>query len=92
LLYHLYPTIFTFGICIDGIPELNHLVMEAAQTDGRLARRPLQDMNKEIQAHKMLSSFFIQLIAEHNAAIMVNFQGLNLIYCLLVKHPNKVAT
>lgn len=52
------------------VKELNHLVMEAAQTDGRLARRPLQDMNKEIQAHKMLSSFFIQLIAEHNAAIM----------------------
>lgn len=52
------------------LQELNHLVTEAAQTDGRLARRPLQDMNKEIQAHKMLSSLFIQLIAEHNAAIM----------------------
>ncbi|WJX21723.1 [histone H3]-lysine(4) N-trimethyltransferase [Trifolium repens] len=50
--------------------ELNYLVMEAAQTDGRLARRPLPDMNKEIQAHKILSSLFIQLIEERNATIM----------------------
>ncbi|XP_058774738.1 fructose-bisphosphate aldolase-lysine N-methyltransferase, chloroplastic-like [Vicia villosa] len=50
--------------------ELNHLVMEAAQTDGRLARRPLQDINKEIQAHQMLSSLFIQLIEERNTAVM----------------------
>lgn len=84
LLYDLYPTIFTFGMCIDGMPELNHLVMEAAQTDGRLARHPLQDRIKEIQAHKMLSSLFIQLIGEHNATITVNIKGLNLIYCLLL--------
>ncbi|GAU12115.1 hypothetical protein TSUD_00810 [Trifolium subterraneum] len=44
------------------LQELNYLVMEAAQTDGRLARRPLQDMNKEIQAHKILSSLFIELM------------------------------
>lgn len=50
--------------------ELNDLVMEAAQTDGRLARRPFQDINKEIQAHLMLSSFFTPLIEERNAAIM----------------------
>ncbi|XP_045792602.1 ribulose-1,5 bisphosphate carboxylase/oxygenase large subunit N-methyltransferase, chloroplastic isoform X1 [Trifolium pratense] len=49
--------------------ELNYLVMEAAQTDGRLARRSLQDMNREIQAHKILSSLFIQLIEERNATI-----------------------
>jgi histone-lysine N-methyltransferase SETD3 len=52
--------------------------MEAAQTDGRLARRPLQDMNKEIEAHKILSSLFIQLIEERNATIMVNTQRLTL--------------
>ncbi|KEH44530.1 SET domain protein [Medicago truncatula] len=66
------------------LQELNHLVMEAAQTDGRLARHPLQDRIKEIQAHKMLSSLFIQLIGEHNATITVNIKGLNLIYCLLL--------
>ncbi|XP_061372258.1 ribulose-1,5 bisphosphate carboxylase/oxygenase large subunit N-methyltransferase, chloroplastic [Gastrolobium bilobum] len=50
--------------------ELNDLMMEAAQNDGRMARRPLQDINKEIQAHMMLSSFFTQLIEERNATIM----------------------
>ncbi|TKY50610.1 Fructose-bisphosphate aldolase-lysine N-methyltransferase [Spatholobus suberectus] len=50
--------------------ELDDLVVEAAQTDGRLARRPLQDISKEIQAHMMLLSLFIQLIEEHNATIM----------------------
>ncbi|KAL5066692.1 hypothetical protein RYX36_017579 [Vicia faba] len=50
--------------------ELNHLVMEAGQTDGRLARRPLQDTNKEIQAHQMLSSLFFQLIEERNTTVM----------------------
>ncbi|CAK8574368.1 unnamed protein product [Lathyrus sativus] len=50
--------------------ELDHLVTEAGQTDGRLARRPLQDMNKEIQAHQMLSSLFIRLIEERNTTLM----------------------
>ncbi|XP_027189844.1 fructose-bisphosphate aldolase-lysine N-methyltransferase, chloroplastic isoform X2 [Cicer arietinum] len=50
--------------------ELYHLVVEAAQTDGRLARCPLQHTDNEIQAHKMLSSLFIQLIEERNATIM----------------------
>ncbi|XP_027366141.1 fructose-bisphosphate aldolase-lysine N-methyltransferase, chloroplastic [Abrus precatorius] len=50
--------------------ELDNLVVEAAQTDGRLARRPLQDVSKEIQAHMMLSSLFIQLIEERSATIM----------------------
>jgi len=47
------------------------LIAEAAQTDGRLARRPLQDISKEIQAHMMLLSLFIQLIEERSVAIMV---------------------
>ncbi|XP_027934817.1 ribosomal lysine N-methyltransferase 4 isoform X2 [Vigna unguiculata] len=50
--------------------ELNDLVEEAAQNDGRLARRPLKDISKEIQAHLMLLSVFIQLIEERNAIIM----------------------
>jgi len=51
--------------------ELDDLVEEAAQNDGRLARRPLKDISKEIQAHMMLLSVFIQLIEERNATIMV---------------------
>ncbi|QCE05731.1 Rubisco LSMT [Vigna unguiculata] len=50
--------------------ELDDLVEEAAQNDGRLARRPLKDISKEIQAHLMLLSVFIQLIEERNAIIM----------------------
>ncbi|MED6168440.1 hypothetical protein PIB30_011606 [Stylosanthes scabra] len=50
--------------------ELDDLVVEAAQTDGRLGRRPLPDVNKEIQAHLMLSSLITQLIEERSAAIM----------------------
>ncbi|CAJ1977747.1 unnamed protein product [Sphenostylis stenocarpa] len=50
--------------------ELDDLVMEAAQNDGRLARRPLKDIRKEIKAHMMLLSVFIQLIEERNATIM----------------------
>ncbi|KAI9118753.1 hypothetical protein K1719_010198 [Acacia pycnantha] len=50
--------------------ELNDLAMEAAQTDGRLARRPLRNINKEIEAHLMLSSLFAKLISEHSEAIL----------------------
>ncbi|XP_019441653.1 PREDICTED: fructose-bisphosphate aldolase-lysine N-methyltransferase, chloroplastic isoform X2 [Lupinus angustifolius] len=50
--------------------ELNDLVNEAAHADGRLARRPFQDINREIQAHLMLSSLFARLIEERNAAIL----------------------
>ncbi|CAL5210299.1 unnamed protein product [Lathyrus oleraceus] len=50
--------------------DLDHLVTEAGQTDGRLARRPLQDINKEIQSHQMLSSLFVRLIEERNTTLM----------------------
>ncbi|XP_041011945.1 uncharacterized protein LOC121255599 isoform X3 [Juglans microcarpa x Juglans regia] len=49
--------------------ELGDLAKEAAQNDGRLARRPLSDRSKEIQAHQMLLSRITQLIEEYNAAI-----------------------
>ncbi|KAI4351157.1 hypothetical protein L6164_005539 [Bauhinia variegata] len=49
--------------------ELDDLVMEAAKTDGRLARRPLNNINKEIQAHLMLSSLFTQLSDQRIATI-----------------------
>ncbi|KAI3468384.1 hypothetical protein Pfo_025047 [Paulownia fortunei] len=49
--------------------ELNALVMEAAQNDGRLARYPLKDKNREIAAHQLLLSEISQLIEEHNQYI-----------------------
>lgn len=51
--------------------ELGDLAKEAAQNDGRLARRPLSDRSKEIQAHQMLLSRITQLIEDYNAAIKV---------------------
>ena len=45
--------------------------MEAAQTDGRLARRALCDVKREIKAHKMLSILFTQFIEERHVTIKV---------------------
>ncbi|GMY08668.1 fructose-bisphosphate aldolase-lysine N-methyltransferase, chloroplastic [Fagus crenata] len=49
--------------------ELSDLAMEAAQNDGRLARRPLSNRSKEIQAHEILLLLITQIIQEYNAAI-----------------------
>ena len=51
--------------------ELSDLAMEAAQNDGRLARRPLSNRSKEIQAHEILLLLITQIIQEYNAAIKV---------------------
>lgn len=52
--------------------DLSDLAMEAAQNDGRLARRPLKNSSREIQAHDILLSRITQLIEEYNASIEVN--------------------
>ncbi|XP_037497876.1 N-lysine methyltransferase setd6 isoform X2 [Jatropha curcas] len=49
--------------------DLSDLVMEAAQNDGRLARRPLRNSSREIKAHEVLSFHITQLIEEYNASI-----------------------
>ncbi|KAM3698176.1 hypothetical protein ACJW31_06G169400 [Castanea mollissima] len=49
--------------------ELSDLAKEAAQNDGRLARRPLSNRNKEIRAHEKLLLLITQLIEEYNATI-----------------------
>ncbi|OVA18230.1 SET domain [Macleaya cordata] len=49
--------------------ELKDLEMEAAKNDGRLARRPLKDMSREIQAHQILLSQIVHLIQEYDASI-----------------------
>jgi hypothetical protein len=46
--------------------------MEAAQNDGRLARRPLKNSSREIQAHEILLSRISQLIEEYNVSMKVN--------------------
>lgn len=45
--------------------------MEAKQNDGRLARRPLKDTNKEIEAHQFLISQVTQFIENRLVSIEV---------------------
>lgn len=51
--------------------ELKALEIEAAENDGRLARRSLKDRKSEIQAHSMLLSQFTRMIQDHDAALEV---------------------
>ncbi|CAI9091513.1 OLC1v1026569C1 [Oldenlandia corymbosa var. corymbosa] len=49
--------------------ELSDLAWEAAQNDGRLARNPLTNKNKEIEAHQLMLSRVNQLIEDYDASI-----------------------
>ena len=51
--------------------ELKALTVEAAEDDGRLARRTLTDRDREIQAHHMLLSLFIPMIRDYDSALKV---------------------
>ncbi|KAG7033033.1 Ribulose-1,5 bisphosphate carboxylase/oxygenase large subunit N-methyltransferase, chloroplastic [Cucurbita argyrosperma subsp. argyrosperma] len=51
--------------------ELNDLCTEAANGDGRLARIPLKNLNREVEAHQILLSQFKQLVEEYEASIEV---------------------
>ncbi|CAN0909362.1 hypothetical protein LINGRAHAP2_LOCUS25752 [Linum grandiflorum] len=59
--------------------DLCDLAAEAAQNDGRLARRPFEDSNREIRAHSILLSHLIRLIDQYHASIQVSG-----------KHPNRM--
>lgn len=54
------------------LSELKDLATEAAQSDGRLARRPLNNRNKEIEAHCLLLSEITHMIHEYDASIRVD--------------------
>ncbi|XP_044462201.1 N-lysine methyltransferase SETD6 isoform X3 [Mangifera indica] len=60
---------FARVLCCSTLQELCDLVTEAAQNDGRLARRPFRNSRQEIQAHQILLSEITQLIEEYNASI-----------------------
>lgn len=57
---------------VSQITELEEMALEAAQSDGRLARRPLKNRQREIQAHLILLHHLDQMIKSHHAAIKVN--------------------
>ncbi|XP_057981818.1 uncharacterized protein LOC131167065 isoform X3 [Malania oleifera] len=60
---------FVRVLCSTCPQELGDFATEAAQNDGRLARRPLMNKSREIQAHWTLLSKISQLIEEYNTSI-----------------------
>lgn len=60
---------FARVLCCDSPHELDDLVNQAAQSDGRLARHPLSNWDKEIQAHQILLERIDDLIQEYDASI-----------------------
>ncbi|KAM7262967.1 hypothetical protein ACFE04_000650 [Oxalis oulophora] len=62
---------FSRVLCSISADELSYLASEAAQSDGRLARRPLRNNGREFQAHEFLSSEVDQLIEDYRESIEV---------------------
>ncbi|XP_034202763.1 uncharacterized protein LOC117617487 isoform X5 [Prunus dulcis] len=60
---------FARVLCCTSPQELSDLVEEAAQHDGRLARRPLTNISREIKAHQMLISTLTQLAEDYDASV-----------------------
>ncbi|KAL9226997.1 hypothetical protein vseg_002746 [Gypsophila vaccaria] len=60
---------FARVMCCNSSKELDELAVEAAQHDGRLARRPLANRSLEIQAHKILLSRVNDAIDTHSLSI-----------------------
>ncbi|KAL9418946.1 hypothetical protein AB3S75_036826 [Citrus x aurantiifolia] len=60
---------FARVLCCTSPQELWDLATEAAQNDGRLARRPFRNSRQEIVAHQILLSHIIQLTKEYSASI-----------------------
>ncbi|XP_060959354.1 uncharacterized protein LOC115708140 isoform X2 [Cannabis sativa] len=60
---------FARVICCCSPQELNDLAIEAKQTDGRLARRPLRNIDKEIKAHQILLAQISHLIEDYESSI-----------------------
>ncbi|KAK9913356.1 hypothetical protein M0R45_037174 [Rubus argutus] len=60
---------FARVLCCTSREELNDLAKEAAQHDGRLARRTLTNRSREIEAHQMLKEKLTQLAEDYDASI-----------------------
>jgi Zn-finger domain-containing protein len=52
------------------------MVAEAARNDGRLARRPLENVESEIQAHRMLLTHLKDKIQRYSTAIEVSVRNI----------------
>lgn len=60
---------FVRVFCATSLEELEEMAMEAAENDGRLARRPLKNAEREIHAHRKLLSHLDDIIQGHSTAI-----------------------
>ncbi|PWA94973.1 SET domain-containing protein [Artemisia annua] len=60
---------FARVVCCTSHEELQDLSMEATQNDGRLARIPLKNRVREMEAHQFLHSRFDHMIEKRNAAL-----------------------
>ncbi|CAH9065444.1 unnamed protein product [Cuscuta europaea] len=56
-------------MCSKSPQELNALEMEAVENDGRLARHPLRDMCREVEAHRFLLTIIIDFIKMYDTSI-----------------------
>lgn len=53
------------------LPELKNMSLEASNGDGRLARRPLNDKQRELYAHDILHLHINNIIEIYNSSIKV---------------------
>ncbi|KAI5001285.1 hypothetical protein ZWY2020_025935 [Hordeum vulgare] len=60
---------FVRVFCATSIEELDAMAMEAAENDGRLARRPLKHAEREVHAHRKLLLHLDNMIQGHSTAI-----------------------
>ncbi|KAI3939272.1 hypothetical protein MKX01_002140 [Papaver californicum] len=61
----------TFGCVLSDVSpqEIKDMEIEAAANDGRLARRPLKNIIREIEAHELLHSQILHLIQKYDASL-----------------------
>ncbi|OAY85536.1 (Fructose-bisphosphate aldolase)-lysine N-methyltransferase, chloroplastic [Ananas comosus] len=53
------------------VEDLEEMALEAAENDGRLARRPLKNREREVHAHRTLLFRVERMVRDHDAAIKV---------------------
>ncbi|XP_071708067.1 uncharacterized protein [Rutidosis leptorrhynchoides] len=58
-------------LCCTSPQELQDLATSAARNDGRLARIPLKNKEREVEAHQFLVSRFSKMIGSYNVALEI---------------------
>ncbi|OAE19608.1 hypothetical protein AXG93_3756s1140 [Marchantia polymorpha subsp. ruderalis] len=61
---------FARVLCVDNAQELTEMAAEATKLDGRLARRPLKDKNREAQAMSLLLARLESMMQQRHSALL----------------------